>query len=95
MKTTRRTDDFEAWLDDQDPLNAARITSAVNKLEHGLGDIEPVGEGVSELKLHFGPGYRLYFDGTDPNRNVLLWGGTKGSQSRDIRRAKDMKKKLE
>lgn len=95
MKTTVRTDDFETWLEEQDSLTAARLTSAINKLEHGLGDIEPVGEGVSELKLHFGPGFRLYFDGTNPKVIVMLCGGTKRSQSRDIKKAKAMKNQLE
>lgn len=65
---------------------AARIASAVNKLANGLGDIAPVGGGVSEVRLHFGPGYRLYFDGTNPKVNVLLCGGTKATQTKDIKR---------
>lgn len=94
MKSTSSTDDFEAWQEGLDSQTAARIASAVNKLANGLGDIAPVGEGISEVRLHFGPGYRLYFDGTDSRMNVLLCGGTKATQSRDIRRAKAMKRSL-
>jgi putative addiction module killer protein len=55
-----------------------------------FGDVEPVGEGVSELRIHVGPGYRVYFMRRGAAIVLLLCGGDKGSQSRDIARAKAM-----
>jgi putative addiction module killer protein len=65
----------------------------INRLERvalgDLGDWAPVGEGVSELRFHMSPGYRVYF-GRDGDKIILLTGGTKGTQRRDIRKAKDL-----
>lgn len=52
------------------------------------GDVEPVGEGISELRIHYGPGYRVYFQRRGNTLIVLLCGGDKGSQIRDIKTAK-------
>ncbi|MET0171178.1 MAG: type II toxin-antitoxin system RelE/ParE family toxin [Agrobacterium vaccinii] len=70
-------------------LIAARLT----RLAAGLpGDVEPVGEGVSELRIHHGPGYRIYFQQRGNLLIVLLCGGDKGSQARDIAAAKKLAK---
>jgi putative addiction module killer protein len=66
-----------------------RILARVSRLQQGnYGDCEPVGEGVSELRLFFGPGYRVYFGEHDNAIVVLLCGGDKDSQSKDIQQAK-------
>lgn len=96
MKTIRQTDEFNAWLEKlRDRQAVGRIVVAVVKLSAGLGDVEPVGEGVSELRLHFGAGYRLYFVARGATLIVMLCGGTKASQPRDIRDAKEIAKALE
>lgn len=70
-------------------LRAAGHYGALARLTQGnYGDCEPVGEGVSELRMLFGPGYRVYFGEDEHNVVVLLCGGDKGSQDQDIREAK-------
>ena len=84
---------FAEWLDTLDAAAAARITAVLHWMETGnLGDVAPVGAGVSERRIDFGPGYRIYF-GTIGNRRiirliVLLCGGTKRQQRRDIPKAR-------
>lgn len=96
MKTIRRTDDFDQWLEGLRDLQAkGRIVVAMEKLRFGLGDIQPVGDGVSELRLHFGPGYRLYFVGRGRSLIVMLCGGDKSSQPKDIKEARKIAKLLE
>ncbi len=69
----------------------AIIAKRLVRLSNGnFGDVEPVGEGVSELRIHVGPGYRVYFMRRGAMIVLLLCGGDKGSQSRDIARAKAM-----
>ncbi len=93
---TRRTDIFKDWLDGlKDRRAAARIRARVLRLEDGnLGDVKPVGGGVSELRIDYGPGYRVYF--TQPERTIILLicGGEKKGQSRDIATAKRIAKEL-
>jgi putative addiction module killer protein len=83
---------FAEWLNSLDAVTAARITTVLHRLEQGNpGDVEPVGEGVSERRMDFGPGYRLYFGSAkSPSRTsiVLLGGGSKRRQQHDIRKAK-------
>src|SRR4051812_37713416 len=96
MKTIRRTDQFSDWLANlRDRQAAGRITVAIEKLKHGLGDIEPAGGAVSELRLHFGPGYRLYFVQRGRTVIILLCGGDKATQTGDIREARSIAKLLE
>ena len=96
MKMIRRTDRFIDWIADlRDRKAAGRIVVAVEKLAFGLGDTEPVGEGVSELKLHFGPGYRVYFVTRQRTIIIVLCGGDKSTQAGDIKEAKAMAKELE
>lgn len=91
-----QTDEFEAWLDDlRDSQARARIAKRIVRVQSGLlGDVEPVGDGVSELRIHYGPGYRLYFVTRQQVVIILLCGGDKGSQARDIARAKEMAKEV-
>ena len=89
MISIRRTGHFDDWLASvKDGSARARLVVAIGKLAYGLGDIAPVGEGVSELRLHFGPGYRAYFVRRGDELIVLLCGGTKRRQANDIAEAK-------
>lgn len=85
----RRTRQFDEWLAGvKDSSARARLAVAIGKLAYGLGDMAPIGDGVSELRLHFGPGYRVYFVRRGDELVVLLSGGTKRRQSVDIAEAK-------
>lgn len=69
------------------------IASRLMRLAEGLpGDVEPIGEGISELRIHHGPGYRIYFQQRGHFLIVLLCGGDKGSQARDIAAARKLAK---
>jgi putative addiction module killer protein len=85
----RKTADFADWLDQlQDARAKARILIRLRRLGLGnIGDWKPVRDGISELRLDYGPGYRIYFTRRGKTVIILLAGGTKKSQSRDIRRA--------
>ncbi|MGA2046843.1 MAG: type II toxin-antitoxin system RelE/ParE family toxin [Terracidiphilus sp.] len=79
---------FTEWLDGLDVQTRARIRVRIDRLEDGLfGDVASIGKGVSELRLDFGPGYRVYFGQIGLEIHLLL-GGSKQGQSTDIRRAK-------
>jgi|SRR5208282_13766 len=80
---------FGEWMDELEGSRVyAIILNRLDRVENGnLGDCHPVGEGVSELRIDFGPGYRIYF-GQDADLIVLLGGGTKRTQADDIKRAK-------
>ncbi len=82
---------FTDWLNDlRDQKGRRAILKRIGRLEQGLyGDCEPVGEGVSELRIFLGPGYRVYLGEEGDNIVVLLSGGDKGSQDRDIKAAKE------
>jgi len=82
---------FEDWYDSiKDPVVRFRISSRINRLKTGnLGDWKPLTDGVCELKLHFSSGYRIYFSKIDNVILLLLCGGDKSSQSRDIKNAKE------
>lgn len=90
MKNVRETAQFTDWMDGlRDSKGRARIVTRVLRLRQGNpGDVEPVGEGVSELRLFFGPGYRVYFGERGDDLIILLAGGDKSSQGRDIELAK-------
>ena len=81
---------FEEWLDDlNDKKAVARILARLARVRQGnLGDSKPVGEGVSELRVDYGPGYRVYFGQKGQTLVLLLCGGDKRSQDSDIRLAK-------
>jgi putative addiction module killer protein len=78
------------WLENYDHQKVGGILQArLRRVENGnFGDCGPVGEGVSELRIDFGPGYRIYF-GQDGNLVILLCGGLKGTQRQDIKTAKE------
>jgi putative addiction module killer protein len=86
----RGKEPFTDWLFSlRDPMGRKRILARIARLEQGnFGDCEPVGEGVSELRLFFGSGYRVYFGEDENNIVVLLCGGDKGRQHKDIKQAK-------
>lgn len=96
MRTVRQTEVFASWfagLDDR--MTRARIDVRIRRLSLGLpGDARPVGEGVSELRMHFGPGYRVYFTEHGGELVILLAGGDKSTQARDIRVAKMLAREL-
>ncbi|MBI5938855.1 MAG: type II toxin-antitoxin system RelE/ParE family toxin [Caulobacterales bacterium] len=92
----RRTAVFEAWLKSlADRTAAAIIARRIRRVAVGnLGDAQSVGDGVSELRVHHGPGYRVYFTRRENTVIVLLCGGDKGSQTRDIAQAKALAKEV-
>ncbi|GLK51177.1 type II toxin-antitoxin system RelE/ParE family toxin [Maricaulis virginensis] len=79
---------FDTWFNGLDPRAAARVTRALTRLERGGGDLKALGEGVAELRIDYGPGYRVYFGQDGETLVILLCGGTKKRQQRDIDRAK-------
>ena len=89
MLEVRRTEVFVRWLDGLRDVRArARVLVRVERLAVGNpGDVRPVGEGVSELRIDYGPGYRVYFKRQDRTVVVLLAGGDKRTQSDDIETA--------
>jgi putative addiction module killer protein len=92
MLQIKQTETFRKWERSlRDGRARAAIAARLFRLANGLaGDVSPVGRGVSELRIHFGPGYRIYFCRRGREIVVLLCGGDKGSQERDIRQAIQM-----
>lgn len=90
MVEVLRSQTFADWLNGlSDSQARLRINARILRMETGnMGDAIPVGEGVSELRIHYGPGYRVYF--VRRGAVILLCGGDKSSQTRDIKRAKEM-----
>jgi len=88
------TPTFTTWLDGlRDEKAKARIAQRVDRLARGNpGDVKPVGEGVSEMRIDYGPGYRVYFAQRQEVMALLLCGGDKRTQAADIKRAKAMAK---
>ena len=97
MNIFNQTDTYRDWLADLKDIQArARIVVRMEAAERGnFGDCGPVGEGISEMRLHFGPGYRLYFWRQESQVYWLLAGGDKSSQKRDIERAKELRREIE
>ena len=89
MVEIRKTEYFAKWLDGlRDIWARARILVRIERLSAGNpGDVQPVGEGVSELRIDYGPGYRVYFIKQGQELVILLAGGDKRSQARDIKTA--------
>jgi putative addiction module killer protein len=96
MPDIRRTPAFDTWLRELDDRQArAKVLIRIDRLECGnAGDVAPVGRGVSELRIHYGPGYRVYFK-QHGDTATLLWGGTKDMQTADIAKAKALANKWE
>lgn len=89
MAEIRKTDTYARWLDALSDMHArARILARVERLAAGNpGDVKPVGEGISELRIDYGPGYRVYFTMRRRMVIILLAGGDKRTQSADIKTA--------
>ena len=96
MIDVRRTDVFDDWLRRlRDRRAVSRISMRIQRLTLGnFGDAKPVGEGVSELRIDYGPGYRVYLVQRGDKIIVLLCGGDKSSQEADIARAKELAKEV-
>lgn len=96
MIEIRKTDIFAKWIDGLHDIRArARILVRIERLASGNpGDVKAVGEGVSELRINYGPGYRVYFIKQGREIIVLLAGGEKRSQAKDIRTAKRLAQNL-
>lgn len=97
MFTIRQTQEFQDWLDALKDVRAqVRIAARLRLAEAGnLGDWKAVGNNVSEMRIAFGPGYRLYFTRRESILIIMLAGGDKSTQARDIKRAQRILKQLE
>ncbi len=97
MYFIEKTTEFDKWFKKLKDLSAkAKILFRLQKLEKDehFGDCEPVGDGIRELKINYAKGYRVYFKETDGKVIILLIGGDKSTQQKDILKAKDILKKL-
>ena len=92
-----KTDDFDKWLRKLKDLRAkAKILFRIQKIENNeyFGDCEPVGDGIRELRIDYAKGYRVYFKESDGKIIILLIGGDKSTQQRDIEKAKEILKRI-
>ncbi len=96
MNSFQRTTVFDDWLSGlKDRIGKARIVQRLDSAAAGnFGDCEPVGEGVSEMRVHVGPGYRVYFTRMGEVVYLLLVGGDKSTQKRDIKLAMELARAL-
>ena len=96
MITIKQTDEFARWLSGLGDNRAKqKIATRLQRLKFGhFGDVEPIGGGLSELRIHEGQGYRVYFRQNGQEIILLLCGGNKKTQQRDIRRAHEIMKEL-
>ena len=87
MIEIRKTSQFAKWIDSLQDLRArARIQARIERLSTGNpGDVKPVGEGISEMRINYGPGYRVYYIQHERRVIILLAGGDKSTQARDIK----------
>ena len=97
MLEVRQTEEFDNWLRRlRDRTARSRILVRIRRLALGNpGDVKPVGAGLSEMRIDYGPGYRVYFTQRGPVLVVVLCGGDKDSQERDIKRARELLAGLE
>lgn len=96
MKTIYTTEVFDAWFESlKDRQAARRIQARIDRAEEGnFGDHKAVGEGVSEMRIHHGPGFRVYFTQHGMEIVILLAGGDKSSQTQDIATAHELARQL-
>lgn len=96
MKTIYTTETFDSWFEGlRDKQAARRVQARIDRVEEGnFGDHKSVGEGVSEMRIHHGPGYRLYFTLRGLEIVILLARGDKSSQSQDIENARKLARQL-
>jgi putative addiction module killer protein len=94
--TIRRTSLFQQWLDElRDSRARYKILVRIKRLEGGNpGDVRPIGKGLSEMRIDYGPGYRVYYKHTGKEIIILLCGGDKSRQQADIARAKELAQTL-
>ncbi len=92
----RQTEEYDSWFRKlRDKRARGRIDVRIRRLSLGNpGDVRPVGKGISELRIDYGPGYRVYFRLVDKATAVLLIGGDKGTQRQDIERARGLAQEL-
>ncbi len=97
MIEIRQTEQFNKWIKGlKDRQAQRRIATRIDRLAFGnIGDVKPVGEGVSELRIPYGPGYRVYLTQRGNELVLLLAGGTKKTQRSDITKAKELAKQIE
>ena len=97
MMIRRQTETFSRWFSSlKDRSGRIRILSRLDRIAmENFGDVKPIGEGVSEIRIDTGPGYRLYFVRRENAVVLLLCGGDKSTQDRDIARARELAKTLE
>jgi len=97
MGKVRETDEYKAWFAKlKDKRAKTRIDIRIKRLELGNpGKVEPIGEGCSEMKIDYGPGYRVYFKDTGKEIIILLCGGDKSTQAKDIEQAKMIWRNME
>lgn len=96
MNEIRQTEEFSKWLSGlNDKVAKAKILVRIDRLVLGLvGDSKSVGEKISELRINYGPGYRLYYTQKGKTIYILLLGGDKSSQKRDIKKAQRLAKEI-
>ena len=87
-----KTEVFDKWLKKlRDRKAVLAIAARLDRAKLGnFGDVEPVGQGVTEMRIHFGPGYRLYYKIKEAQIIFMLCGGDKSTQKKDIKKAKEM-----
>jgi putative addiction module killer protein len=97
MFALKQTEMFRKWRTTlRDERARALVASRLDRLAYGhAGDVAPVGEGISELRIHYGAGYRIYFQRRGKTVILLLCGGDKSSQAKDIKLAKRLLRELE
>ncbi|WGL95851.1 type II toxin-antitoxin system RelE/ParE family toxin [Arsenophonus nasoniae] len=94
MIEIRQTEEVKKWLKGlKDKIAKAKILTRIERMKEGnYGDVEPIGDGYSELKIHQGKGYRVYFATRNNEIILLLCGGDKATQQADIKKAKQIAK---
>lgn len=96
MIEIRQTEEVKKWLKGlKDKIAKAKILTRIERMKEGnYGDVEPIGDGYSELRIHQGKGYRVYFANRNNEIILLLCGGDKTTQQADIKKAKQIAKKM-